>query len=76
MTFAVISRQVDGISLVSEEEIVETMLLLWERAKIVVEPSGAVAAAPCLKRKISQAAGAKVGVILSGGNLDLKKLPF
>ena len=76
MTFAVISRHVDGISLVTEEEIVETMLLLWERAKIVVEPSGAVAAAPILMKRIPQAAGQKIGVILSGGNLDLRKLPF
>ncbi len=76
MTFAVISRHVDGISLVTEEEIVETMLLLWERAKLVVEPSGAVAAAPILMKKIPQASGQKVGVILSGGNLDLRKLPF
>jgi threonine dehydratase len=76
LTFAVISRHVDGISLVTEEEIVQTMLLLWERAKIVVEPSGAVAAAPVLLKKIPQASGKKVGVVLSGGNLDLRKLPF
>jgi threonine dehydratase len=75
LTFGVITTQVDGISLVSEEEIVSSMLLLWERAKIVVEPSGAVAAAPALTRKLG-AQGLKIGVIVSGGNLDLKHLPF
>jgi threonine dehydratase len=75
LTFQVISANVDGISLVSEEEIVSAMLLLWERAKIVVEPSGAVAAAPVLTRKLN-AQGLKIGVILSGGNLDLRNLPF
>jgi threonine dehydratase len=75
LTFQAISTHVDGISLVTEEEIVSTMLLLWERAKIVVEPSGAVAAAPALTRKLN-AEGLKIGIILSGGNLDLKNLPF
>ncbi|MGD0307168.1 MAG: pyridoxal-phosphate dependent enzyme [Candidatus Acidiferrales bacterium] len=75
LTFHAISTHVDGISLVTEEEIVSTMLLLWERAKIVVEPSGAVAAAPALTRKLN-AEGLKIGIILSGGNLDLKNLPF
>ncbi len=76
LTFQVISRKVDGISLVSEEEIIQTMLLLWERAKIVVEPSGAVAAAPALTRKLADASNLKIGIILSGGNLDLKNLPW
>jgi threonine dehydratase len=66
---------VDEIWLVAEEEIVSTMMLLWERAKIVVEPSGAVAAAPVLLRRI-KAEGKKVGVILSGGNVDLERLPW
>jgi threonine dehydratase len=51
------------------------MLLLWERMKIVVEPSGAVAAAPVLNRRI-RVEGKRVGVILSGGNLDLQNLPW
>jgi threonine dehydratase len=74
LTFSILSRNVDQIALVSEEEIVSTMQLLWERMKIVVEPSGAVSAAPVLTRKISGAK--KIGVILSGGNLDLRELPF
>jgi threonine dehydratase len=75
LTFSILRERVDLVSLVTEEEIVQAMLLLWERAKIVVEPSGAVAAAPALFRNID-AAGKKIGVILSGGNLDLRKLPF
>jgi len=75
LTFSILQSLVDEISLVSEEEIVAAMLLLWERTKLVVEPSGAVAAAPALNRRI-RAEGKKIGVILSGGNLDLRKLPF
>lgn len=75
LTFGILRDRVDDISLVTEEEIVSTMLLLWERMKIVVEPSGAVAAAPVLNKKI-HAEGKRVGVILSGGNLDLHDLPW
>jgi threonine dehydratase len=75
LTFAILRDRVDEVSLVTEEEIVQAMLLLWERMKLVVEPSSAVAAAPALFRKIG-AAGKKVGIIISGGNLDLRKLPF
>ena len=74
-TFAAFQQYVDEIALVSEEEIVAAMRLIWERLKLVVEPSGAVAAAPALFRKIL-ADGKKVGVILSGGNVDLDSLPF
>ena len=75
LTFSILRERVDEISLVAEEEIVSTMMLLWERAKIVVEPSGAVAAAPVLLRRI-KAEGKKIGVILSGGNVDLERLPW
>jgi threonine dehydratase len=75
LTFSILREHVDVISLVDEEEIVQSMLLLWERSKLVVEPSGAVAAAPALLRRIG-AEGRKVGIILSGGNLDLSQLPF
>jgi threonine dehydratase len=75
LTLSILRERVDEVSLVTEEEIVQAMLLLWERTKSVVEPSGAVAAAPALFRKIN-AAGQKIGIILSGGNLDLRKLPF
>ena len=75
LTFSILRERVDLVSLVSEDEIVQSMLLLWERAKFVVEPSGAVAAAPALLRRIG-AEDNKVGVVLSGGNLDLRHLPF
>jgi threonine dehydratase len=74
-TFAILSRLVDEISTVTEPEIVAAMKLLWERMKIVVEPSGAVSAAPALNRRI-HAEGKRVGIILSGGNVDLASLPF
>ena len=75
LTFSILREQVDEVALVSEDEIVQAMLLLWERTKQIVEPSGAVAAAPALFRKIG-APGKKIGIILSGGNLDLRNLPF
>lgn len=75
LTYAILRDKLDEVALVSEDEIVEAMLLLWERLKLVVEPSGAVAAALALFRKVG-ASGKKVGIILSGGNLDLHKLPF
>ena len=74
-TFAILKNLVSEISLVTEDEIVNAMRVLWERMKIIVEPSGAVAAAPALNRRIG-AEGKKVGVILSGGNVDLGALPF
>jgi threonine dehydratase len=74
-TFAILQRHVDEISTVTEEEIVAAMRLLWERMKLVVEPSGAVSAAPAFNRRIN-AAGKRIGIILSGGNVDLATLPF
>jgi threonine dehydratase len=74
-TFAILSSLIDGISTVTEAEIIAAMKLLWERMKIVVEPSGAVSAAPALNRRI-HAEGKRVGIILSGGNVDLTSLPF
>jgi threonine dehydratase len=60
----------DDIVLVSEDEILTTMRFIWERAKLVIEPSAAVALAPLLFGKLD-VAGQRVGVILSGGNVDL-----
>ncbi len=74
-TFAVIRERVDEVALVSEEEIVAAMRSVWERMKIIIEPSAAVAAAVALFRKVDWQ-GKKVGVILSGGNVDLGRLPF
>jgi threonine dehydratase len=75
LTFSILRDRVDEIVPVSENEIIEAMRMIWERMKIVIEPSAAVAAAPALFRKID-AHGKRVGIILSGGNLDLGNLPF
>jgi threonine dehydratase len=74
-TFTIICKNVDDIVTVSEEKIVEAMRLIWERMKIIIEPSSAVPLAAILEGKVN-VSGKKVGIILSGGNLDLGKLPF
>ncbi len=73
--FAVIQRYVEDILLVSDEAIIEAMQIIYERLKTVVEPSCAVPLAAVLKHK-ELFEGKKVGIILSGGNVDLAKLPF
>jgi len=74
-TFAILRQHVDQIVLVSEEEIVRAMRQVWERMKLVIEPSAAVAVAPVLGRTLA-ASGQRIGIILSGGNVDLDSLPF
>jgi len=74
-TFAILRQRVDRIVLVTEEEIIAAMRQVWERMKLVIEPSAAVAVAPALGHQLA-AQGGKVGVILSGGNVDLGSLPF
>jgi threonine dehydratase len=74
-TFPIIKAHVSDIFTVSDEEIVSAMRYVWERMKLVVEPSGAVSVAAALKQK-DFFKGKKVGIILSGGNVDLGKLPF
>lgn len=73
--FPIIQQHVDRITRVTEEEIISAMRLIWERMKIIVEPSSAVALAAFLKEK-STFQNKKIGVIISGGNVDLNKLPF
>jgi threonine dehydratase len=73
--FAEISRLVDDIVTVSEESIVQAMRQIWEVMKLIVEPSGAVSYAAIVEKKIP-ASGTKIGIILSGGNLDLNRLPW
>ncbi len=73
--FQIIMQNVDDIVTVSEEKIVEAMRMIWERMKIIIEPSSAVPLAAILEGKID-IQDRKVGIILSGGNLDLGKLPF
>jgi threonine dehydratase len=73
ITFPIIQRLVDAVVLVSEEEIKATMRFLLSRMKLLVEPSGAVAAAAVLHRKLP-GQFKRIGVILSGGNVDLPVL--
>lgn len=68
MTFAVISERVDDVALVSDEEIVATMRFVFERMKVVIEPSGATALAAVMHGKVD-IAGQRVGVVISGGNV-------
>lgn len=73
--FRIIRELVEDIVLAEEEEIVAAMRLIWERLKILIEPSAAVPVAALMNGSID-ARGATAGVILSGGNLDLGKLPW
>jgi threonine dehydratase len=75
LTFAVIQKHVRDIVTVSEEAIVTAMRHVWERMKIVIEPSSAVPVAALLEKRLD-VAGKRVGIILSGGNVDLANLPF
>lgn len=75
LTFPIISERVEKIVTVSEGAIVDSMKFIWERAKIVIEPSAAVAVATLWEGKLDLT-GKKVGIILSGGNVDLGKLPW
>jgi threonine dehydratase len=74
-TFAVIRENVDDVVTVSEDAIVQAMRMIWEVMKIVIEPSAAVPYAAILERKID-ITGQRVGIIVSGGNLDLDSLPW
>jgi threonine dehydratase len=73
-TFAILRARVDRIALVSEAEILHSMQLIAERLRCRVEPSGAVAASAALHRQLGEE-GLRVGVILSGGNLDPEVIP-
>jgi threonine dehydratase len=71
ITFPLVLRHVHDIITVSDAQIVEAMRFLWERMKLVVEPTGALAAAGVLSGQVD-VRGARVGIVLSGGNVDLK----
>lgn len=74
-TFEIIMQEVEDVLVVNEEEIVAAMQLMWERMKIVTEPSGAVPFASLIRNK-ERFQGKRIGIIISGGNVDLGKLPF
>jgi threonine dehydratase len=75
VNFPIIQKGVSAIYCVEESEIVAAMRLLWERTKMVVEPSSAVVLAAVLKYP-QEFSEKKIGLILSGGNVDLSRLPF
>jgi threonine dehydratase len=70
-TFAIIRARVAGIATASEEAILAAMRLVWERMKLVIEPSSAVPLAALLEHRI-EVAGRRVGIVVSGGNVDLE----
>jgi len=75
ITFPIIKDNVEDILTIEEQDIIDSMELIWETMKIIVEPSCAITLAAILKNKrIFQ--GMKVGLIISGGNVDLKNLPW
>ncbi len=74
LTWHFVSNHVEDILIATEEEIVDAMKLIWKRMKIVMEPSSAVPLATIIKNK-DLFAGKRVGVIITGGNVDLDKLP-
>lgn len=75
LTFPILCRWVERIVTVEEEAIIGTMRWIWERMKIVVEPSSAVPLAALLTRR-EEIPGERIGIILSGGNVDLDRLPW
>jgi threonine dehydratase len=75
LTFSIISKNVDEIITVSEKSIIEAMKFIWTRLKLVVEPSACVTLAAILDNK-EKFKDKRIAIILSGGNIDLGKLPF
>ena len=82
LTFPIILKHVHQIVTVSEESIVRAMRFVWERMKIIIEPSSAVPVAALMENAGKKGAegflvrGSRIGVIVSGGNMDLSKLPW
>jgi threonine dehydratase len=76
-TWPVVRDLVEEVLVVDDPAILSAMRLLWERAKLVVEPSGAVSVAGALSTAFRERPGlGQVAVVLSGGNVDLDQLPF
>jgi threonine dehydratase len=72
LTFAIIKELAAGMLTASDDELVRTMRFLWERMKIIIEPTGVLGLAPLFHGRLD-IEGKRVGVILSGGNVDLKR---
>jgi threonine dehydratase/serine racemase len=77
LTWPILRDHVEGVLTVSDEQIVQAMRLTWERAKLLIEPSAAVPVAVVLADEFRRLGGMeRVGVVLSGGNVNLDKLPW
>jgi threonine dehydratase len=75
LTFSIIRSNVDAIFTAREESIIDCMLMVWERMKIVIEPSSATVLA-IIKENPGVFKGKRIGLIISGGNVDFRNLPF
>ncbi|MEC7799205.1 MAG: pyridoxal-phosphate dependent enzyme [Candidatus Neomarinimicrobiota bacterium] len=75
ITFPIIQKYVDEIITLSEDEILDSMKMIWERLKIIVEPSCSISLAAIIKNK-NKFSGKNVGLIMSGGNVDLNQIPW
>ena len=75
ITFPIIQSHVQEVITLTEEEIIKSMKMIWERMKIIVEPSSSITLSAVLKSK-DRFIGKKVGLIISGGNVDLEQLPW
>jgi threonine dehydratase len=73
-TFPLVLHYVHKMVTVSDPELLQTMFWLWERMKLVVEPTGALAAAALLEKKVNFPPNSRIGVILSGGNVDIRQV--
>jgi threonine dehydratase len=74
-TFEVLSKHVTALATASEESIVAAMRLSWEALRIIVEPSSAVPLA-CLMERTLELPGREIGIVITGGNVDLDRLPW
>lgn len=74
-TFGILKENLDEIYTVSENEIIDAMRIIWEKQKIIIEPSCAVPFAALLQQK-DRFKGQRIGIIITGGNVDFKNLPF
>ncbi len=72
LTFPLVRQYVHDMVTVDDDALLDAMLFLWERMKIVVEPTGALGAAALFERKVPIEPGARVGVLISGGNVDIR----
>ena len=76
-TWNILKDHLNDIYTVSDDEVIKAMKLIWERMKIIIEPSCATPDAVVMGSEFKQLEGIeKIGIILTGGNIDLSKLPF